>query len=223
MGGDERHRLRRSIDAWLVVGGTLVALLCALVALSGVPEWERSVFAAINGLPDTLKPVLYPFQLFGVVVVPLGVALVAFLLRWRRAALALVLLVPLKLALELKVIKVVVERERPAASICNGDLSCGTFRDVPLAGGSFPSGHAIVAGGMLVVLWPYLSRRFRVAAVVVATGICVARVYLGAHNPLDVICGAAVGVALGGILNLIVGVDRPPRTNRAIGLQPERT
>ncbi|HEV8163393.1 MAG TPA: hypothetical protein VGR74_02895 [Actinomycetota bacterium] len=33
-----------------------------------------------------------------------------------------------------------------------------------------------------------------------------ARVYVGAHNPLDVICGAALGVAIGSGLNLVVGV-----------------
>jgi undecaprenyl-diphosphatase len=206
-------RLRRPLDAWFAVCGSIVVVLCSIVALDGVPEWERSIFEAINGLPDALKPVLYPFQLVGVVVVPLGIALIAYLLKWRRAALALVLLVPIKLILELKVIKVLVGRERPAASICNGDLTCGNFRDVPLAGGSFPSGHAIIAGGMLVILWPYLPKPWRIGAIVVALGICVARVYLGAHNPLDVTCGFAAGVAVGGILNLIVGVD-PPARNR---------
>jgi membrane-associated phospholipid phosphatase len=32
------------------------------------------------------------------------------------------------------------------------------------------------------------------------------RVYVGAHNPLDVICGAALGLAIGGCLNLVFGV-----------------
>ena len=32
------------------------------------------------------------------------------------------------------------------------------------------------------------------------------RVYVGAHNPLDVIGGAALGIVIGGCLNLIVGV-----------------
>ena len=34
----------------------------------------------------------------------------------------------------------------------------------------------------------------------------VGRVYVGAHNPLDVICGAGLGVAIGSVLNLVVGV-----------------
>ena len=33
--------------------------------------------------------------------------------------------------------------------------------------------------------------------------VMVGRVYVGAHNPLDVICGAALGVAIGSCLNLI--------------------
>lgn len=31
-------------------------------------------------------------------------------------------------------------------------------------------------------------------------------VWQGAHNPLDVICGAALGVAIGAALNLVFGV-----------------
>jgi membrane-associated phospholipid phosphatase len=29
---------------------------------------------------------------------------------------------------------------------------------------------------------------------------------VGAHNPLDVLCGAALGLAIGGVLNLLSGV-----------------
>ena len=44
----------------------------------------------------------------------------------------------------------------------------------------------------------------RVVGVVMVT-----RVYVGAHNPLDVICRAALGFAIGGCLNLAFGVPRP--------------
>ena len=36
----------------------------------------------------------------------------------------------------------------------------------------------------------------------------VGRVYVGAHNPLDVVCGAALGVAIAGAVNLALGVRR---------------
>jgi undecaprenyl-diphosphatase len=42
--------------------------------------------------------------------------------------------------------------------------------------------------------------------------VCFTRVYVGAHNPLDVICGAAVGLVIASVLNLLVGV---PARNRA--------
>jgi undecaprenyl-diphosphatase len=34
----------------------------------------------------------------------------------------------------------------------------------------------------------------------------VARVYLGAHNPLDVVAGGAAGIVIAASLNLLVGV-----------------
>ena len=32
----------------------------------------------------------------------------------------------------------------------------------------------------------------------------VGRVYVGAHNPLDVVCGVALGIAIAGVLNLVL-------------------
>lgn len=79
-------------------------------------------------------------------------------------------------------------------------------RDLPSAGQSFPSGHAIIAFGIAVLLLPYLRRRWRVRVVVLAVLNSAARVYLGAHAPLDVVGGAAAGVAVGALLTLLVGV-----------------
>jgi undecaprenyl-diphosphatase len=41
-------------------------------------------------------------------------------------------------------------------------------------------------------------------------------VYLGAHNPLDVVAGAGAGLLLGGLLTLLVGVPAagPPGRDR---------
>jgi undecaprenyl-diphosphatase len=113
-----------------------------------------------------------------------------------------VALVPLKLFVEKVVVKQLVERERPGTTICGYpdafDAACGNFRgDVPLFGLSFVSGHAVIAWSVATVLFVALPGRWRWVPFVVAALNAVARVYLGAHNPLDVIGGGAIGVAVG--------------------------
>ena len=66
--------------------------------------------------------------------------------------------------------------------------------------------HAIISFGVATLLAPYLTRRWQIVAYVVATLNSIARVYLGAHNPLDVVGGAAIGVAIASVLNLVAGV-----------------
>jgi undecaprenyl-diphosphatase len=188
----------------LAAVGAVVVVLSALVARSGtVGPIERSVFAAINGLPDWLRWPMWVFQLLGLLLLPVVVAVVALILRRWRLAIALVALVPLKLFVERNVLKQVVDRQRPGTTEPNPIL-----RDVPTVGGSFPSGHAIIAFGIATLLSPYLTGRWRIVVWTLAVLNSVARVYLGAHNPLDVVAGAGAGVVLGGLLTWLVGVPR---------------
>jgi membrane-associated phospholipid phosphatase len=196
-----RYR-RRHADALTAAGGAALVGLCGWAASSGtVSGLERRVFELVNDRPEAWRGPLWGFQLLGVLGTPLVVAVVALVLRRWRLALALALLVPLKLIVERDVLKEVVHRERPGTTIPGAVL-----RDVPSAGDSFPSGHAIIAFGIAVLLLPYLARRWQVLVVVLAVLNSLARVYLGAHAPLDVLGGAAAGVALAGLLNLVVGV-----------------
>jgi membrane-associated phospholipid phosphatase len=206
-----RRRVVRPLWAlWTALGGLLLAVACGLVAADGrVPGWEREVFQAINGLPDWLYRPMWLVQLLGLLGVPVIVAVVALVWRKWRLALALLLLVPLKLFAERQVMKQLVERGRP------GQTEPGAvLRDVPPAGLSFPSGHAIVVFAVAVLVAPYLRGWWRVVPFGLAAMACVSRVYLGAHNPLDVVAGAGAGLLLGGLLTLLVGVPAGRPTGR---------
>ncbi len=211
-----RYRRRGRVDGGAVLVGLAVLVAAAVIARNGtVPPWERSVFHAVNDLPDWLYWPMWLLQVLGVLVTPLVLAVVALAFRQWRLAGVLVALVPLKLFVERQVIKELITRERPAAAICGGDTGCGSFRgDAPLAGASFPSGHAVVAGALAWVLAPYLGTRGRVVVFSLAASVCVSRVYLGAHNPLDVVAGFAVGTAIGALLNLVAGVPAHPPAAR---------
>lgn len=58
-------------------------------------------------------------------------------------------------------------------------------------------------------------------AIGIAVANSIARVYLGAHSPLDVIGGGAIGIALGAALSMLVGV--PSRTGRPVPAEPAAT
>jgi len=196
-------RIRR--DLVVLAASLAVFAVCALAAADGrVGAAERAVFHAVNGLPGWLYGPMLLAQYLGVLAMPLVVAVAALAWRRWRLAAALALIVPLKLAAE-KVPKLLVHRERPGTTVPDAIL-----HGVPRAGLSFTSGHAIITfaiAGLLVLVLP---RRWGVVAVALASLNAVARVYLGAHNPLDVVGGAAVGVALAAVLDLLLDVARRP-------------
>jgi membrane-associated phospholipid phosphatase len=205
-------RVRRPAYPLLLAGAGLLAVVAtSFVASSGrVSRPERLVFEAINGLPDLLRWPMWLFQLMGLVGLPLVVALGALVLRRWRLAIGLIALVPLKLYVEKPILKGLVHRERPGRTEPDAIM-----RDVPAAGASFPSGHAVIAFGIAALLTPYLSGRWRLVVWTLAVLNSVARVYLGAHNPLDVVCGAGAGVFMAGVLTWILGVPGPRRGSAA--------
>ena len=204
-------RIRR--DLVIIVASLVVFASCAVVAADGrVGPVERAAFHAVNGLPAWLYQPMLLFQYLGVLAVPLVVAVGALAFRRWRLAAALVLVVPLKLALE-RLVKLLVQRQRPGTTVPDAIL-----RGVHPAGLSFVSGHAIITFAIAGLLALVLPRRWAVLGFVLASLNAVARVYLGAHNPLDVVGGAAVGLAIAAALDLVLNVagdrggSRPGRT-----------
>jgi len=204
---------RRRADGVAAAAAGVILILAMLVAAQGVSQIEADVFHAINDAPEWPYRIAWLAQFLGLLLVPVAVAVVALVLRKRRLALGLVLLVPLKLFVEKAVVKQLVDRQRPGSSTCGGDPDCLHVRgDVHLIGPSFPSGHVIIACGIAWLLAPYVSVRWRWVLGGVCVAVALSRVYLGAHNPLDVVAGAACGVAIGALVNLLVGVPRSEPT-----------
>ncbi|CAN5228918.1 hypothetical protein BH24ACT1_BH24ACT1_12300 [soil metagenome] len=196
-----RDRSRRHAGRSLAVA--VVALLIA--TLSAVPQnvttVERSLFYAVNGLSDVIEwPLWVVMQLGAALVIPV-MALVAFL-GWRRLRPAADVLAAGTLAwLSARVMKDALERGRPPSFFEDVKLrgSLGAGGDEGLG---FPSGHATVAFALAIVVFPYIPLPWRVVTVVLATIVAFSRLYFGAHFPLDVLGGAALGIAIAASVHL---------------------
>lgn len=83
---------------------------------------------------------------------------------------------------------------------------------------SFPSDHAVMAGAVAAGLW-WVDRRLGLVAGLAAVAMAFARVYVGAHYPLDVVAGLALG-ALVTSLGLLTA--RPLVVRLVLALQRTR-
>ncbi|RBY87728.1 phosphatase PAP2 family protein [Blastococcus sp. TF02A-30] len=199
-----RHPVQRHpVDLVRVLLGAAVLGLGFLVAQRGeLPVFERDVFQLVNDLPPAVFPVIWAvMQLGNVLAVPV-VAAVALLAR--RVRLARDLLISGGLAyVTADLVKGVVRRERPGGFAVEVN-----FPEGPVGGLGFISGHAAVAAALATAAAPYLPRRGRRAVWVLAGIVALARIYVGAHLPLDVVGGAAVGWAIGSLVHFVFGVPR---------------
>ena len=75
-------------------------------------------------------------------------------------------------------------------------------------GHAFPSAHTAVVVGLVLAMWPWTDRPRRVVGAAVAVLLAVHRIYIGAHWPLDVAGGAAIGVLAAAVAWLLAG-SRP--------------
>lgn len=192
--------LRSWADLALAAAGAALLVLAALpVERTRVGAAETVVFRVLN------DPTVLPFwlvwpamQLGNLLVVPAAAVLAAGLRRWRLAA--GILLAGVGTYLAAKGVKDLVVRGRP-----DGLLADVVVRGAEAQGRGFVSGHAAVAVALVALAWPWLGTRGRLGCAALALAVCLARVYVGAHLPLDVVGGAGLGLAVAGCVRLLIG------------------
>jgi undecaprenyl-diphosphatase len=170
--------------------------------LDAIASLDRDLLGAVTALRTgpltTLMLLASAWWVKGLVIGGMGVA--ADLIRRPRSW--PVTLLPVAAALLAAsalsaVLKEVADRARPSVA----DTAMTTLTALP-ADASFPSGHALsafAAAGVVTVLHP----RLRVPALALAALVGVSRVYLGVHYPLDVLAGAALGLAVSAVVLVV--------------------
>jgi membrane-associated phospholipid phosphatase len=196
--------VRCSRDVLLAVAGFVLLVLSALpVDRDGVSALEADAFRLINSrtvLPFAVVWVI--MQLGNMLVIPASALVAALTRRFRLAA--GILLGGLATYYLAKVVKDIVVRGRPGSLLSDVEL-----RGAGALGRGFISGHAAVVTFIAVLAWPWLGRRMRIAVAAVVVVVCLTRVYVGAHLPLDVVGGAAFGLAIAGVVRLLLGRPGP--------------
>ena len=180
---------RRRHDGVVLAAALCVLATTALLALGGgVARWEQALFRWGNagGPPE---PVVWTVMQLGNLVAVPAVALLAVAVRRVRLAVE-VLVGGVAAYLLARVLKELVDRGRPGALLADVVL-----RGHADAGRGFPSGHAAVVGALACLVLPRVPPRWRWAVGATALLVCLARVHVGAHLPLDVVGGAALGMA----------------------------
>jgi glycosyltransferase 2 family protein len=189
----------------VVLGGAILALTTLAIHKDFIGDREAALFRVVNelALPGWTWPGVWLVMQLGVIgAVPL-VAVLALATKRLRLALDAVLAAG-SIYLIAKLVKEFVQRGRPQTLLDEVNIL-----GEPARGLGYVSGHSAVAVALATVASPYLGRRARRVAWVLAGCVCLARMYVGSHLPFDVFGGAALGWAAGSLVLFVLGAPDP--------------
>ncbi len=192
-------RVPTAWTAGLLAGlGAVLFGASALLVAAGTTRWDARLFRILNQVPPAVAPVLTPLShlflpagIIAVVVLTVVYAVVRNRSVLPVAAAAVAAGAAWVLA---HVAKAIADRPRPYEVMAGAVL-----RQQPAHGTSFPSSHTAVTAAVVIALVPFLVRPLAAVAIGYAVLVGWSRVYLGVHYPLDVLAGAGIGIAVGGV------------------------
>jgi glycosyltransferase 2 family protein len=166
---------------------------------------ETALLEAVNGLPAWAGWPLPVVMQLGTIWVALPVvAAVGWTTRHHGLRLVLGGLIAVLLAHRLdSLLKVAIERPRPP-----GLVEGLTVRE-QVGGFGFPSGHTTMAFALAAALSAGAAPRWRWVPWCLAAAVGAARLYVGVHWPMDLVGGAALGVAIAAAATILVTRYRP--------------
>lgn len=198
------RRAQRADDLQAVAGVIGLALTGSGVHESAVGPVEAALFRAVNRLPDRIyAPSWVVMQTGNAMAAPVTALLVWRSGRHRLAA--RVLSSGLLAWAAAKLVKRVYRRPRPAGLV--GDV---TFRGEPATGLGYVSGHAAVSTAVTLALRSELPPSRRALVALGVPIVALSRMYVGAHLPLDVLGGVALGMSVDGCVGHLLDVGGVP-------------
>jgi len=195
-------RVPKTWAAGLLAGlGVVLFAASALSVRAGATRWDARLFRILNQVPPAAASVLTPLShLFGPAgIIAVVLLTVVYVVARNRSVLPIAATAVAAGAAWVlaNVAKVIADRPRPYEVMAGAVL-----RQQPAHGTSFPSSHTAVTVAVVVALVPFLGRPLAAAGIAYAALVGWSRVYLGVHYPLDVLAGAGIGMAVGGVVLL---------------------
>jgi membrane-associated phospholipid phosphatase len=199
-------RVPRARTAGLLAGlGAVLFGVSALLITTGAVGWDARLFRTLNEVPAPAASVLTPLShlFLPVAILVVVVLAVAYVVARTRSVLPVAAGAAAAgiAGVLAHVAKAIADRPRPYQAVADAVL-----RQPPAHGTSFPSSHTAVTLAVAIALMPFLPRVLAATGIAYSILVAWSRVYLGVHYPLDVLGGAGIGMAAGGVILLALGV-----------------
>ena len=181
----------------IALTGRLAVLPEAQTAQTGLVLWFNHPPQPVSAVFAVVNPVLRPVPLAVVSLLLVGWILLRAPSTSQRLEIVRALVVALVLAeVMAQVVKRLAGQPRPL-SVISGLDNHGYPTDPH--GNAYPSAHTALVVAAVSALWPWMSWPQRIVGLAFALLVACNRIYIGAHWPLDVIGGAAIGLLAGTI------------------------
>ena len=189
-------RTRRPLIVGLSVSALILAISTYIASIQKLPLWEQDLFTKIFNLPSSLYNIATFITLFGSGLMVIGLVFTLIVIKRRELALQVTILSIVTFMI-VQFMKDTIARPRPIGLV--SDL---TLKQYEASGFGFPSGHSALSMVCALLIFPYVSRSWKIIITIGVILVGLSRIYLGVHAPLDVIGGWSLAIVIWSLFKL---------------------